>query len=82
MGFRWIAKKVPESYVHRVGEIDCYCNGYKLDGVTNLSDSLNLLASKISGFVDTPLYPKTIRFRRFSSSALQKVADECYIQGV
>ena len=49
---------------HSLGDIGGNRNGYKPSGVTNASDSLNLLSSEISRFLDTPLYPSTINLRQ------------------
>ncbi len=70
------------SYGHRVGENGGYRNGYKTDGLPNASGSLNLLSSKTSSSIDTPLYPNTMDSSQRSSEALLNAAAECYIEGV
>ncbi len=47
-----------------------YRNGYKPDVLPNALGSLNLLASKISGSIDTPPYPDTMNRGQNSSVAL------------
>ena len=69
-------------YSHQVGEIGGHRNGYKPEGLPNTSGSLNLLASRISGSADTPLYPETMNRGQRSSEALLNVAAECYLEGV
>ncbi len=69
-------------YGHRVGEFGGHRNGYKPEGLPNTSGSLNSLASKVSGSVDTPLYPETMNRGQRSSEALVNVAAECYLEGV
>ena len=64
------------SYGHRVGEVGGYRNGYKPEGLPNTSGSLNLLASKISGSLDTPLYSDTMNRGQRSCEALLNVATE------
>lgn len=48
------------SYGQRSCEIGDYRNDYKPDNTTDASGSLNLMASKISDSVDTPLYTNTM----------------------
>ena len=69
-------------YDHRIDDIGGYWKGYKSDGVTRASGSLNLLFLQISSYADTPLCPTTLTRGQRSSETLLNVATEWYIKDI